>query len=119
METIETATIFISNDDEMTEDIYMTLPKPQESTKGNWYIDLPETTLKSTIRIKATTTQDGWPDPIIAVVPYNLHDAERIALLPDMIDLVREVATQDNLAMSYKAKQLLSKLTNPETVAGS
>tara|TARA_R110002020_G_C16072828_1_gene756386 strand:- start:111 stop:461 length:351 start_codon:yes stop_codon:yes gene_type:complete len=113
MEQIETATITIGNDDGDTKEVRMSLPLPKESTPGPWVAEHPENARQTFIRIRAQQDVAGVPDPIVAVIPVNSHDAERIALIPQMVELMKEIAVLNDFATARRAQGLLDKLTNP------
>ncbi len=113
MEQIETATISIGNGDGNKEEMRMSLPRPKESTPGPWVTEHPDNPRQTFIRIRAQHDNPGEPDPIVAVIPSNSHDAERVALIPQMIELLKEVAVLNDFATAQRAQALLGKLTNP------
>lgn len=113
IEQIETATISIGNGDGNKEESCMSLFRPKESTPGPWVTERPDNPRQLFIRIRAKHDNPGEPDPIVAVVPGNQHDAERIALIPQMVELLKEIAVLNDFATARRAQGLLDKLTNP------
>ena len=113
MEQIETATISIGNGDGNKEEMRMSLSRPKESTPGPWVAEHSESPREMFIRIRAKQDKPGELDPIVAVVPVNSHDAERIAMIPQMIELIKEIAVLNDFATARRAQALLDKLTNP------
>ena len=113
MEQIETATISIGNGDGDQKEMRMSLPRPKESTPGPWVTEHSDSPRQTFIRIRAKQDKPGELDPIVAVVPVNSHDAERIAMIPQMIELIKEIAVLNDFATSRRAQALLDKLTNP------
>lgn len=114
MENAHPDTITVWSDDTNPQDKPMKLKSPKHTTQGPWKVQASERPMESIVRVRAPSPSPGEPDLIVAVVPVNMHDAERIALVPEMVQLIREVSDSGDFKTARQAKVLLAKLTNPE-----